>query len=141
MKAITIVALLAIPAFLKAQVSDLDIVKLTLGKKYGQLHKTLDSLGVWYALHLDNDKHKSARGVVDFKKMYSISDGKGSVKVWAVILNQNTNVVDEIVINYRHDSKEQVEDSRRLKDFTDFHVGLYSTDFVFQWKSTGIKKP
>src|SRR5688500_5159165 len=75
------------------------------------------------------------------KKCIRFLTGREVVKVWAVILNQNTNVVDEIVINYRHDSKEQVEDSRRLKDFTDFHVGLYSTDFVFQWKSTGIKKP
>lgn len=120
--------------FSYGQVTDQELVRLTLGKKYGSFHKTLDSLGVWYALHLDNDKYKSARGVVDFKKMYSVSDGKGSVKVWAVILDQKTNIVNEIVINYRHDSREQVEDSRKLKNFTAFHVGLYSTDFVFQIK-------
>ena len=120
--------------FSYGQVTDTDLVKLTLGKKYGQMHKTLDSLGVWYALHIDNDKYKEARGVVDFKKMYSVADGKGSVKVWAVILDQKTTVVQEIVINYRHDSRQQVEDSRRLKGYTDFHVGLYSSDFVFQLK-------
>lgn len=134
MKHVILILTLVVTHFSYGQVTDQDIVKLTLGKKYGNLHKTLDSLGVWYALHLDNDKYKEARGVKDFKKMYSIADGKGTVKVWAVILNENTNIVIEEVINYRHDSRDQVEDARRMKDFTAFHVGLYSTDIVFQLK-------
>jgi hypothetical protein len=105
-----------------------------LGRKYNELHEKLDSLGVWYAMHVDNDKYKSARGVVDYKKVYSVSDGKGSVKVWAIILDEKTSIIKEIVINYRHDSKEQVTDSRNLKGYSDFHVGLYSSDFVFQLK-------
>lgn len=60
---------------------------MPLEKNYSKMHKSLDSLGVWYVLHRDNDKHKSARGIVDTKKMYSISDGKGSVKVWAILLD------------------------------------------------------
>jgi hypothetical protein len=134
MKTILLITLAFTATLVNGQATDQDIVKLTLGKKYGNLHKTLDSLGVWYALHLDNDKYKEARGVKDFKKMYSIADGKGTVKVWAIILNENTNIVIEEVINYRHDSRQQVEDSRRIKDFTAFHVGLYSTDIVFQLK-------
>jgi hypothetical protein len=134
MKLLFLIATLCASHFSFSQATDQAIVNLTLGKKYGNLHKTLDSLGVWYALHLDNDKYKEARGVVDFKKMYSISDGNGSVKVWAVILDQKTSIVNEIVINYQHHSRQQVEDSRRLKNFTALHVGLYSTDFVFQLK-------
>jgi hypothetical protein len=117
-----------------AQVTDNDIVRSTLGKKYPHLHKALDSLAVWYVLHIDNDQQKAARGVPDVKKIYSISDGKGSVKVWAYVLNKTSNEIDEIVINYRHDSRQQVEDSRKLRDYTDFHVGLYSTDYVFKRK-------
>lgn len=134
MKPLFLLMTLVVSHFSYGQTTDSDIVKLTLGKKYGDFHKKLDSLGVWYALHIDNDKYKEARGVVDFKKMYSISDGKGSVKVWAVILDQKTNIIKEIVINYDHHSREQVEDSRKLKGYTAFHVGLYSSDFVFQLK-------
>lgn len=125
---------LIVTHFSYGQVTDSDIVRLTLGRKYGQLHKTLDSLGVWYTLHLDNDKLKDKRGVVDNKKMYSIEDGDGTVKVWAYIVDQVTRDVVEIVINYRHDSRAQIEDSRRLRNFTAFHVGLYSTDFVYMVK-------
>ena len=133
MKSITVAMVLMTYSLLTwAQVTDNEIVKSALGRAYPQLHKSLDSLGVWYAFHVDNDQSKSQRGVVDAKKVYSISDGNGSTKVWVFVLNKTTNVVDEIVVNYRHDSRQQVEDSRRLRDFTDFHVGLYSTDYVFR---------
>lgn len=127
------VVLIFVTQIVNAQ-SDMDIVNASLGKDYAQFHKTLDSLKVWWVLHLDNDTHKAKRGIVDNKKMYSIADGKGSVKVWAVILDQNTRKVNEMVINYRHDSREQIEDSRKMKDFTALHVGLYSTDIVFMRK-------
>jgi hypothetical protein len=116
-----------------AQVSDMDIIKCTLGKNYSKMHKSLDSLGVWYAMHQDNDQQKTSGKIPDTKKIYSISDSKGSTKVWAVVLSK-TGLIEELVLNFRHDSRQQVEDSRRLKDFTDFHVGLYSTDFVFKKK-------
>ena len=131
---LTVIILMGFSFCTTAQITDNDIVKASLGRSYPQLHKSLDSLGVWYAFHVDNDQGKSQRGVVDAKKVYSISDGKESTKVWVFVLNKTTNVVDEIVINYRHDSRQQVEDARRLRDFTDFHVGLYSTDYVFKRK-------
>ena len=115
------------------QVTDMNIIESSLGKKYPTFHKALDSLGVWYTLHVDNDQDKSSRGVIDRKRMYSIADGKGTVKVWAIILDAK-GVIEEIVINVQHHSRQQLEDARRFANYTDFHVGLYSTDYVFKRK-------
>lgn len=132
MKLLITLTLVVISLSAHSQISDQDIVNATIGKSYPRVHSVLDSLGIWYALHIDNDNEKSQRGVPDRKKIFSISDGKGVVKVWAFVLDTSGNIVDEIVINYRHDSRQQVEDSRKLKGFADFHVGLYSSDFVFK---------
>jgi hypothetical protein len=117
-----------------SQVTDSDIVKASIGRNYNELHKVLDSLKVWYAMHQDNDLEKGERGVVDRKKVYSVSDGKGTVKVYIFILDKVTQVIDEIVINFRHDNRQHVEDSRQIRNPSDFHVGLYSTDIVFKKK-------
>lgn len=70
------------------------------------------------------------------KKVYSIENGTGSTKVFVFVLdNPGGKYVQEIVINYRHDIRQHVEDSRAIKGFTDFHVGLYATDFVFKKKA------
>jgi hypothetical protein len=71
--------------------------------------------------------------VIDRKKMYSIADSKGTVKVWAVTLDAK-GVIEEIVINVQHHSRQQLEDARRFTNYADFHVGLYSTDYVFKRK-------
>lgn len=109
--------------------SDYEIVKATLGKNYFEMHKSLDALGVWYHLHMDFNKLKS--GKTDTKKVYSIADGKGNVRVWSIKLNQS-NIVDEIIINYRHDSKVDVEAIGESSRHASFHVGMYSTDISFQ---------
>jgi hypothetical protein len=115
-----------------SQVTDTDIVKATLGRNHYFINKALDSLQVWYHAHQNNRQVKN----LDFKKVYSISDGKGSVKVYAFVLSKDDGGknIEEIVINYRHDSKEQIEDSKKVKSYSDYHVGLYSTDFVFKRK-------
>jgi hypothetical protein len=116
----------------KAQVTDIDVVRSLLGKSYYKTHPTLDSLGLWYSLHILKNitpsKYDDPRS-----KVYSISDGKGSVKVYFLKLDESK-MIDEIVINFKHDSKEQVEDSKKITNASDYHVGYYSTDIVFKRK-------
>ena len=121
-------------ATVKPQVTDTDIVKAILGKNYAQVNTILDSLGVWYHLHTTTLSGQSQPE--DMKigaKFYSISDGKGSVKVYVLRLYEEK-MIDKITINFRHDSKEQVEDAMRIRGQTDFHVGTYSTDIWFKGK-------
>jgi hypothetical protein len=112
-----------------SQVNDNDIVQATIGRSYFRMHKTLDSLRVWYHLHMDVEKIAIGKG--DPKKVYSISDGKGNVKVYSVKLNSN-NIIDEIIINFRHDKKEDVLLISSMNDHAGFHVGIFSTDIVFK---------
>jgi hypothetical protein len=114
-----------------AQLSTSDIVKATLGKSYFNLNKTLDSLGVWYYMHLDVEK--SSTGKQDLKKIYSIEDGFKSTKVYSFKLNIK-NIIDEIIVNFRHDVKEDAVEIGTITTHSDFHVGIYSTDFVFRKK-------
>ena len=116
----------------KCQVTDNIIVKSLLDKNVYDANRVLDSLSVWYHQHvLDNpnpQKHLDIRS-----KVYSISDSKGSVKVYFLKWNENK-IIDEVVINFRHDSKEQVEDAGNMIGSSDYHVGYYSTDIVYKSK-------
>jgi putative heme degradation protein len=127
------VALLVCSLCAHSQVRDSDIVKATLGKDFHRLHPTMDSLKVWYHMHIDNNKANKNKGIADFKRIYSIEDGKGVVKVYAFKLDEQSKI-EEIIINYRHDVKEHVEDAKKVKTQTSFHVGQYSTDLVFTRK-------
>jgi hypothetical protein len=109
-----------------SQVTDSDIVKSLLGKNFFTITTKLDSLGVWYHMHLPED-------IKEDQKVCSISDSKGSVKVYTFKL-YNGKIVEEIKINFRHDSREQVEDAMNVEGSSGFHVGHYSTDIVFIWK-------
>lgn len=117
-----------------SQVTDSDIIKSILGKTYYQVNKTLDSLGVWYHLHIPTLGGQSQpEDVKTDAKFYSISDSKGSVKVYILKLDKEKRI-NEIVINFRHDSREQIEDAMSIRGQTDFHVGTYSTDVWFKRK-------
>ena len=116
------------------QVTDNDIVNALLGRKHYEVNQILDSLGVWYHLHIPQKV-----GTIDVEeikssaKFYSISDSKGSVKVYILKLRKET-WVDEIVINYRHDNRQSVEDITRVVNPSNLHVGTYSTDITFKRK-------
>lgn len=57
------------------------------------------------------------------------------VSVYKFNLNSDAGyIVNEIIINFRHDSREQVEASLKITDADDYHVGNYSTDLVFKLK-------
>jgi hypothetical protein len=113
----------------EAQVTDNDIVQATVGKSYFRMHKALDSLGVWYHLHMDVEKVNLGKS--DSKKIYSVADGKGNVKVYSIKLS-SSNIVDEIIINFRHDKKEDVLAISAMNNHSGFHVGIFSTDIVFK---------
>jgi len=55
----------------------------------------------------------------------------GHTKVWIIQYNKE-NVITEIKVNCRHDDRGQVEDIEKMTDFDDHHVGVFSTDFMFQ---------
>jgi hypothetical protein len=110
---------------LVGQVTDTDIVNSILGKKFFEVNTKLDSLGVWYHIHLQEKFKENVR-------VYSISDGDGTVKVFTLSVENGT--INEVKINYRHDSKEQIEDAMKITTQTSFNVGHYSTDMVFKYK-------
>ena len=86
------------------QVSDTDIVNSILVKRHFEVSAKLDSLGVWYHLH-------QPEKIKENYKVYSIADGDGTVKVFSLNLkynigsNSNMGIIEEIIINYRHDSR------------------------------------
>ena len=129
MKKITIALFIVISSLsLKAQATDSVIVHAVLGRYYYEIPKILDSLKVWHHAHLVEKVAKSVR-------WYSIEDANKAVKVYKFNLTSEAGyVVNEVVINYRHDSREQVEASLKITDADDYHVGTYSTDLVFKLK-------
>ncbi|MCK5169917.1 MAG: hypothetical protein KAQ75_08560 [Bacteroidales bacterium] len=108
------------------QITDNDIVKSLLNKDYYNVNNTLDSLGVWYKLHVIRDFTENKQ------RIYSISDGKGCVKVYTLKLDLTK--VHQITINFRHDSREQIEDVMRISGHSGSNVGKYSTDMIFTYK-------
>ncbi|MDP2722196.1 MAG: hypothetical protein Q8O72_05525 [Bacteroidales bacterium] len=111
--------------FSLAQVTDNDIVKSIIGKHFYEINSKLDSLGVWYCPHYPEN-------ISELQKVFSIADRKGSVKLFTLSLFET--IIDEITINYRHDSREQCEDFLKITGQTSFHVGKYSSDMVFKRK-------
>ena len=122
MKTTAIILLLFLFGNTFGQVTDNDIVNSILGKQYYEVNTKLDSLGIWYHAHYPEN-------IKSFVKVYSIADSEGTVKLFTLNLDENT--IEEIVINYRHDSREQIEDLMKLTSQSSFHVGKYSTDMVF----------
>jgi hypothetical protein len=119
-----------------SQVTDNDIVNSLLGRKHFEVNQILDSLGVWYHLHLPQKVGTiEVEEVKSNAKFYSISDSKGSVKVYILKLKKEM-WIEEIVINFRHDSKEQVEDITKIVNPSNYHIGTYSTDITFRRKRT-----
>lgn len=115
------------------QVTDNDIVKSILGQEYFNVNHILDSLGVWYHMHLPEV-------IKPNEKVYSISNSKGSVKLYILkhtfgnLNNEDGKIIEEITINFRHDSREQIEDIKNMLDVSVYHVGKYSTDIVYRLK-------
>jgi len=111
-----------------SQVTDSDIANGLLGKVEYQINPVLDSLGVWYHRHIIEDEEKLSR-------VFSITDEDGTVKVWTLKLNKNQSYrIEKIVINYRHDDKDQVVDAKKVVGSCYLHVGKYSTDIHFCFK-------
>lgn len=131
MKTLLLITAVVMAHISSAQVTDLDIVNSLLGKNAFAINKTLDSLKVWYYQHYDTQQ--GATGVRDLKKHYSIANSEGSVKLFSFSSSEK-NIIKEITVNYRHDSKDQVEDLKKIKNFVDIHVGIYSSDATFKAK-------
>lgn len=124
--------LFLISAFSAHAQTDIEITNALLGQPYAQANAILSKMKVWYHHH-----YKDTRNVAgeDTKaKFYSIEDGDGVTKVWAIHYDKAM-VINEIVINYRHDDKRQVESLQKVAAMaSDHHIGTYSTDLVFKLK-------
>jgi len=111
-----------------AQITDSHISHAILGRYHYEIPKILDSLGVWNHAHLVEKVEKS-------KRWYSIADGNGVVKVFKFnLISESGFIVEEVIVNYRHDSREQIEAMNKISDADNLHVGTYSTDLVFRLK-------
>ncbi|MEO8146858.1 MAG: hypothetical protein ABI723_04425 [Bacteroidia bacterium] len=127
-KAILISALIIQNILCSGQVTDSQIAHSLLGHPHYEISHILDSLKVWYHLHIIADENREIRWL-------SIADGNGVVKVFKIKLDKDDNYkMKEVIINYRHDSREQVENSLQISDATGYHVGYYSTELFFKYK-------
>lgn len=115
-----------------AQASDVDIVKALLGQPYGQANAILAKMKVWFQYHYRDTKNVD--GEDNKAKFYSIENDMKRTKVWTIYYNKEQ-IIDEIIINYRHDDRSQVEDCQAMRAYTsEGHTGRYSTDLVFKLK-------
>ena len=114
--------------FAFSQVTDSDIANSLLGKFEYEVNPILDSLGVWHHRHIVEDAEKLSR-------VMSIANSEGTVKVFILKLNKKENYrIEVVVINYRHDDKNQVEDATKVVNASHLRVGKYSTDIYFHFK-------
>jgi hypothetical protein len=109
--------------------TDTEIVNAILGKNVATLNSSLDALGIWYYYHTDDDKAAKEPS----KRVYSMQTGSGAVKVYSIFVNDKK-LIDEIIINFRHDNREHIEDYQAIGKAGDHHVGVHSTDVTFKWK-------
>lgn len=131
MKIILLLTALGFPLAASAQ-TDIEIVNALLGQPYAQANAILAKMGVVYHYHYKDTKN--AAGEDPRPKVYSIQNNEKITKVWILHYDKAV-IVDEIVINFRHDDMRQVDDSQRLATVaSEFHVGTYSTDLVFKKK-------
>lgn len=127
-KLIILCLLLLINLLARAQATNSEIAHAVIGRYFYEIPKILDSLNVWHHAHQVEKVAKSVR-------WYSIQDGQKVVSVYKFNLNSDAGyIVNEIIINFRHDSREQVEASLKITDADDYHVGNYATDLVFKLK-------
>jgi len=115
-------ALIVLTSFSEAQVSDINIVNKLLGKNYLEISQTLDTLGVWYYYHGDENCSLTIETNGIAKCFY----------FHYYYTNQNFGKIYKIVINYRHDSRSQIEELKKIKKLGNVEVGKFSTDVVFK---------
>lgn len=137
MKIILTTVALCFPLVAGAQ-TDVEISNALIGQPYAQCNAILSNLKVWYHYHFRDTKNADGN---DLKpKFYSIENGDKVTKVWILKYNKEK-VIDEIIINFRHDDRRQVEDAQMMAPLVfDYHVGTYSTDIVIRSKLAVVKK-
>lgn len=124
--------LLTVGISAEGQQMDETVVKSLLGRNFYSANNILDSLGVWYYHHFH--ENKSVSGQETKAKIYSIEAG-GAVKVYMIHLHPVQKHITEIVVNFRHDDKRQVEAMRKMPTPTEWHIGTYSTDMEYRLRS------
>jgi hypothetical protein len=111
--------------------TDMNIVDMILGEKFINVPNKLKAAGIWNHYHFRNTQTTDGSDSKD--KFMSIQNGAGHTKVWVLAYNKE-NVVTEIRINCRHDDRGQVEDIEKMVGYTDYHIGVFSTDYIFKLK-------
>ena len=108
--------------------TDNQIAKSLLGIEYYQINDKLNTLGVWYKMHMINN----IKIVEQEVKVYSIESSNGTVKLYKMELKGGK--VSVVIVNYRHDNKQHIVDMMESIDHDDSHVGVYSTDLIYKYK-------
>lgn len=105
-----------------------DISNALLGRKIYEINASLDSIGVWHYKHKPHDLLK--RTIV-----ISIEDAGGTTYLFKAILSSNDRElqkINEVVINFRHDSRQHIEALNSISGYDSFHVGINSTDIFYR---------
>jgi hypothetical protein len=130
MKALFTLAFITAALVVNAQ-TDTEILELMLGSKFDDLPNKMKDAGVWMYNH--GRATNSAPGTDARERILSVQNGEGHTKVWVIKYNKE-GIINEIRINFRHDDRGQVEDCAQMKGYTEFHVGVGSTDAFFKLK-------
>lgn len=135
---IALITFFALASFYANAQTDVEISNSLIHQPYAQCNAILSKMGVWYHYHYRDTKNADGNDVKP--KFYSIENGNKSTKVWIIKYNKEK-IIDEIIINFRHDDRRQVEDAQRLAPLVfDYHVGTYSTDIVIRSKLQVMKE-
>ncbi len=128
-----LISFLLVAAFVaQGQVTDSVIVNNIFSHKTIDIKNCLDSLGVYYRIHLIKD-NKGKREVI-----ISIANSANSLKVFTIKSARN-GFPKEIVVHYQHDNYLNLQDLDKLKGDYVRHIGRYSTDITFYSDAT-LKK-
>ncbi len=132
MKSVLISLLVAAAFVVQGQVSDSVILSNLFSHRTLDIKNNLDSLGVYYHLHLIKDNKESRQIII------SIANSSNSLKVYTIKAARN-GFPKKIIVSYQHDNYLHMHDLDNLKGYYIKRIGHYSTDITF-FSTASLKK-
>ena len=129
MKKLFLVITILISGFLSHSQTLTDISNALLGKKLYEINSTLDSLGVWYHVHMQTSPSEKY-------KILTVEDYTGTsffakLFIYQAPYNPANQYVKQITINLRHDNSAQIKSLNELEGYHSNNVGVRSTDVYY----------
>ncbi len=127
MRAVWLLLIMSFSITGNAQVTDNEIVKCLFSHNASAIEPTLDSLGVYYHLHLERVKGEKGEQVI-----LSIADttNYNTLKLYIINISSEGNPI-KIIINFKHEIYQHMKDLDNLTGVYSKHVGKFSTDVTF----------